>query len=335
MNRPASEPVGLELTNIRREFGNNAGLHSTSVRINPGEFVSLLGPSGCGKSTMLRCIAGLETPDEGIVRFGDHEVFNSSKRINKPPNRRGLSMVFQDLALWPHMTVAANVEFPLTTGKQKFSAAERSRLVLEALQKVGISDKADSRPNQLSGGQQQRVAIARAIVSNPKVLLMDEPLSALDAALRVQIRSELTALARDLGLTVVYVTHDQAEALAMSDRVIVMEAGNVRQFATPVEIYDHPADPFVQNFIGTVNTLPDGTSVRPERVELDPYAMLQGTVIDVQYIGGAFEIYCDVEQAPRPWLVRTRQALEIGQTIGLRINSSTPSTRKKNIYAQQ
>lgn len=329
MNISLPEPVGLELTDIRREFGDNTGLHSTSVNIAPGEFVSLLGPSGCGKSTMLRCIAGLETPDEGIVRFGNHEVFNSYKRINKPPNWRNLSMVFQDLALWPHMTVAANVEFPLTTGKQKRSSAERAQRVVEALQKVGISDKADSKPSELSGGQQQRVAIARAIVSNPEVLLMDEPLSALDAALRVQIRSELTALARELALTVVYVTHDQAEALAMSDRVIVMESGHIRQFASPMEIYENPADTFVENFVGTVNTLPDGRSVRPEDVELDPHAMLQGTVTDRQYIGGAFEIYCDIEGAPRPWLVRTRQPLELGETIGLRVNASTTSTQKR------
>lgn len=326
MNISAAEPVSLELTNIRREFEDKSGLHSTSVRIEPGEFVSLLGPSGCGKSTLLRCIAGLETPDEGIVRFGDRDVFNSYHRINQPPNRRNLSMVFQDLALWPHMTVAANVEFPLTTGKQKLPAAQRRKRVSEALTKVGISDKADSRPSRLSGGQQQRVAIARAIVSNPDVLLMDEPLSALDAALRVQIRSELTALARDLGLTVIYVTHDQAEALAMSDRVIVMESGNVRQFASPMDIYDKPADSFVANFVGTMNVLPDGTSVRPEQLELDHNATLKGTVIDVQYIGGAFEIYCDIEDAPRPWLVRTLHPLEIGESVGLRVNSLISTT---------
>lgn len=335
MNITAAEPVSLELTNIRREFEDKSGLHSTSVRIEPGEFVSVLGPSGCGKSTLLRCIAGLETPDAGIVRFGDREVFNSYHHINQPPNRRNLSMVFQDLALWPHMTVAANVEFPLTTGKQKLPSAERRKLVSEALQKVGISDKADSRPSRLSGGQQQRVAIARAIVSNPDVLLMDEPLSALDAALRVQIRSELTALARDLGLTVIYVTHDQAEALAMSDRVIVMESGNVRQFASPMDIYDKPADSFVANFVGTMNVLPDGTSVRPEQLELDHNASLKGIVIDVQYIGGAFEIYCDIEDAPRPWLVRTQHQLEIGEAIGLRVNSLISTTGKKKIHVQQ
>ncbi|WP_257802619.1 MULTISPECIES: ABC transporter ATP-binding protein [Corynebacterium] len=214
----------MALRGVRREFADGTGLHETSLDIAKGEFVSILGPSGCGKSTLLRCIAGLETPDAGVIEFAGREVFGPL--VNVPVNKRNLSMVFQDLALWPHMTVAKNVEFPLTTGKKKVAKAEREERVARAMDMVGISAKAEQRPNELSGGQQQRVAIARALVSDPELLLMDEPLSALDAALRTQIRSELTRLAYELNLTVIYVTHDQSEALAMSDRVAVMHAGN-------------------------------------------------------------------------------------------------------------
>ena len=208
------------LRGVKREFADNTGLHETDLSINRGEFISILGPSGCGKSTLLRCIAGLETPDAGTISFGEMEGFGP--RNNVDVNKRRLSMVFQDLALWPHMTVEKNIEFPLTTPGNKVAAGQRAEKVRACMDMVGIASKAKARPNQLSGGQQQPVAIARALVSNPDVLLMDEPLSALDAALRVQIRAELTQLAQELGLTVIYVTHDQAEALAMSDRVVVM-----------------------------------------------------------------------------------------------------------------
>lgn len=178
--------VHISVRDIKREFPDNTGLHATSFDIYAGEFISILGPSGCGKTTLLRCLAGLEQPDEGSIRFGDREVIGSG--ANVPVNKRGLSMVFQDLALWPHMTVEKNVEFPLTTaGAQKsLNAKQRAEAVRRCMDMVGISAKAKSRPQELSGGQQKRVAIARALVSSPDLMLMDEPSSALDAALRVQ-----------------------------------------------------------------------------------------------------------------------------------------------------
>lgn len=302
----------LTANNIKREFPDGTGLHETSLTIEQGEFVSILGPSGCGKSTLLRCIAGLETPDQGEIYFGDIEVTHLA------PNKRGLSMVFQDLALWPHMTVAKNIEFPLTTGKNIFSSAERKAKVDEAMRKVGISDKAGQRPSQLSGGQQQRVAIARAIVSEPDLLLMDEPLSALDAALRIQIRGELTTLAKQLGLTVIYVTHDQAEAMAMSDRIVVMNNGNVVQFDTPVAIYDHPADDFVAGFVGHMNVTPDGSHVRPEQVTISGIG-IPATVVNVQYVGGHYDVWCQVQDVDKPWLVYSTDRYEPGDTIQLSI----------------
>lgn len=304
----------LTITKVKREFVDGTGLHETSLTINEGEFVSILGPSGCGKSTLLRCIAGLETPDQGDIFFGDQEV------THLPPNKRGLSMVFQDLALWPHMTVAGNIEFPLTVGK-KVPAEQRKTKVQEAMRKVGIEDKAGQRPSQLSGGQQQRVAIARAIVSEPKLLLMDEPLSALDAALRIQIRGELTALAKQLGLTVIYVTHDQAEAMAMSDRVVVMNAGNVMQFDTPVTIYEHPADDFVAGFVGHTNVTPDGRNVRPEQVALaEPgQSGIDATIVTCQYVGGYYEVTCQVEGVDKPWMLYSHVRREPGDHLQLAI----------------
>lgn len=319
----------VALRNVRREFADGTGLHETSLTIDKGEFISILGPSGCGKSTMLRCIAGLETPDAGVIEFAGREVFGPG--TNVPVNKRNLSMVFQDLALWPHMTVAKNVEFPLTTGGQKVSKSDREERVTRAMDMVGITPKAQQRPNELSGGQQQRVAIARALVSDPELLLMDEPLSALDAALRTQIRSELTRLAYELNLTVIYVTHDQAEALAMSDRVAVMNAGDVRQFADPVELYDHPADDFVAGFVGVTNRHETLPANRPENVEVTPLDgkrpdtlpanSIIGEVLESQYTGGRYDIRCVVPGAPDPWLAYTRHRLNRGDDVLLTVTA--------------
>ncbi|MGV0329045.1 ABC transporter ATP-binding protein [Corynebacterium guaraldiae] len=320
--QPASQ-AHVVVTGIKREFADNTGLHATDLVINSGEFISILGPSGCGKSTLLRCIAGLETPDTGTITFSDKEVFGP--HTNVPVNKRNLSMVFQDLALWPHMTVEKNIEFPLTTAGNKLSSVERTERVRACMDMVGITPKAQARPNQLSGGQQQRVAIARALVSNPQLLLMDEPLSALDAALRVQIRAELTALVHDLGLTVIYVTHDQSEALSMSDRVVVMKDGVIEQFADPVTLYDSPATPFVGGFVGTMNRRAGLPDVRPENLTvLDaeedigsfPHHV-DGIVRTAQYIGGRYELHCDVEGADEPWVAYSRSRVDRGSTVRL------------------
>ena len=229
--------------------GKVDAIQDLSFEVEPGQFYTLLGPSGCGKSTTLRCLAGLERPDHGEIRIGDRIV--SSPTVFLPPNERPIGMVFQSYAIWPHMTVFNNVAFPLK--QQKVRKNERERLVMEALALVQMKDLAHRPAPYLSGGQQQRVALARALVSKPQVLLLDEPLSNLDAKLREELRLEIKELLQRVGITAVYVTHDQAEALAMSDRVAVMFGGKILQEASPRELYLQPNAKFVAQFIGQVN----------------------------------------------------------------------------------
>ncbi len=229
--------------------GKVDALQELGFEVQPGEFYTLLGPSGCGKSTTLRCIAGLERPDRGDISIGDHVV--SSASVFVPPNERPIGMVFQSYAIWPHMTVFNNVAFPLK--QQKVPKSERARLVMEALALVQMEELAQRPAPYLSGGQQQRVALARALVSKPQVLLLDEPLSNLDAKLREELRLEIKDLLKRVGITALYVTHDQAEALAMSDRIAVMFRGKILQEATPKELYLNPNARFVAQFIGQVN----------------------------------------------------------------------------------
>ena len=229
--------------------GKVDAIHDLSFEVQPGQFYTLLGPSGCGKSTTLRCLAGLERPDDGEIRIGDQVV--SSATVFLPPNERPIGMVFQSYAIWPHMTVFNNVAFPLK--QQKVAKRERERLVMEALSLVQMADLAPRPAPYLSGGQQQRVALARALVSKPQVLLLDEPLSNLDAKLREELRLEIKELLQRLSITAIYVTHDQAEALAMSDRVAVMFSGKILQEANPRELYLKPKAKFVAQFIGQVN----------------------------------------------------------------------------------
>jgi iron(III) transport system ATP-binding protein len=246
----------LEVNHLRKVYRTGEDLVEAvkdfSFQMKPGEFLTLLGPSGCGKTTTLRCVAGLETPDSGEVRIGGQLAYSSGERVDVPTEKREIGMVFQSYAIWPHMNVFENVAFPLKTGK-KIARAEIERRVRDSLRLVQMEPLIDRPSTQLSGGQQQRVALARALVKQPRLLLLDEPLSNLDAKLREEMRIEIKDLAGKLGLSVLYVTHDQAEALAMSDRIFVMMNGKVLQEGPPLDIYRTPVNEFVANFIGSAN----------------------------------------------------------------------------------
>ena len=235
----------LDLKNISKSFGEAKVLHDIDLAIRDKEFVVFVGPSGCGKSTLLRIIAGLEEATEGKIVIGDKDVSNA------PPVERGISMVFQSYALYPHLSVFENIAFPLRV--QKLSKSDIQQRVGKAAEILQLTDKLDLKPGQLSGGQRQRVAIGRSIVREPRVFLFDEPLSNLDAALRGDMRVELSQLHRDLDATMVYVTHDQIEAMTMADRIVVLNDGRIEQFGTPMELYHHPATKFVAGFIGQPN----------------------------------------------------------------------------------
>ena len=237
----------LELVNIAKHFGETDVLNGISISIGKGEFITLLGPSGCGKTTTLRIIAGLETPDEGRVLLNGKDVTDTE------PNRRDVNTVFQNYALFPHMTVAANIGYSLRLKKR--SKEEIRTAVEEALALVQLSGYEKRMPSELSGGQRQRVAIARAVVNRPSVLLLDEPLGALDLQLRRQMQLELKALQKQLGITFIYITHDQEEALNMSDRIAVMRDGKFEQIGTPAEVDDSPRTSYVARFVGTANVL--------------------------------------------------------------------------------
>ena len=240
-----------------RSEGDYPALAGVSLTIEEGAFFTLLGPSGCGKTTLLRCIAGLEVPDAGEIRLGERVLFSSASGVNVPPNRRELGMVFQSYAIWPHMDVAGNVAYPLTVrGRRRtFSREEIDRRVKELLDVIQISHLAKRKATMLSGGQQQRLAMARALVMEPPVLLLDEPLSNLDTRLREDLRYELMGLQERLGVTSVYVTHDQSEALAMSSSMAVMREGVIEQLGRPQEVYDYPRTQFVASFLGAANLL--------------------------------------------------------------------------------
>lgn len=233
---------GLRLVQLLKRFGRTTAVNSINLEIEDGEIMTLLGPSGCGKTTTLRCIAGFLIPDEGEVYLGDQQI------TNLPPERRGIGFVFQNYALWPHMTVFDNLAFGLQLRRVAKSGIRKR--VDEALAMVRLSGFSERYPRQLSGGQQQRIALARALVIQPRVLLLDEPLSNLDAQLREEMRFEIRELQKNLGITAVYVTHDQAEALVLSDRIAVMNDGIVTQIGTPEQIYNQPNNRFVAGFIG-------------------------------------------------------------------------------------
>src|SRR5882672_9273823 len=244
--------AGIQIERVTKRFGDVTAVRDLSLEIRDREFVTLLGPSGCGKTTLLRLIAGFMTPNEGSIRVGARTLSTPAAVV--PPERRGMGMVFQNYAVWPHKTVYQNVAFGLEVRKvTKAEVRERVARVLELVTLAGLETRY---PAQLSGGQQQRVALARSLIVEPSILLLDEPLSNLDAKLRERMRTELKELQRRTGITFVYVTHDQAEALALSDHVAVMSGGRLQQYGTPFEVYAHPANRMVADFMGLVNLVP-------------------------------------------------------------------------------
>jgi iron(III) transport system ATP-binding protein len=262
MSRPgqALSVVGLEKAYVGEKRSKVGAVRGVGFDVEDGEFYTLLGPSGCGKTTTLRCVAGLERPDRGTIILAGATV--SGGRVFVPPNRRDIGMVFQSYAIWPHMTVFENVAFPLRVARSRSSRAEIDRRVGEALATVALDGLESRMATALSGGQQQRLALARALVRAPRLLLLDEPLSNLDAKLRDRLRADVRRLQRRLGITTLYVTHDQSEALSMSTRIAVLNHGEIVQEGRPRTIYQHPESPFVASFVGASNFI-DGTAVDP------------------------------------------------------------------------
>ncbi|MFE9652414.1 ABC transporter ATP-binding protein [Micromonospora sp. NPDC006431] len=346
--------IDVTLESVSKRFaraGDTAAVDDVDIRIAAGEFFTLLGPSGCGKTTTLRMVAGFYFPTSGRIRFGEEDV------THRPPNKRDTGMVFQNYALFPHMTVAQNVAYGLKI--RKVGRAESKRRVEEALGQVHLAGYGDRRIDQLSGGQQQRVALARALVIRPRTLLLDEPLSNLDAKLREETRVEIRRIQREAGTTSIYVTHDQAEAMAMSDRIAVMESGRVQQIGAPQEIYHRPANAFVARFIGRSNVLslpvatagpqtvtvalPGGdqvtvaapaehglrenatalVSVRPEHIRLGSATeagALSGRVTELEFTGMSTNLLVDVAGEPvQVTAIDVPAGLAVGDQVGLRL----------------
>ena len=305
----------ISLHNISKSFGKKEVITNLSLEIEDGKFTTLLGSSGCGKTTLLRMLAGLETPDGGEILFNDEPVFSKEKGINVPPEKRNLSFVFQDFALWPHMTVFENVAFGLRARKQKEHLKER---VQEALDAVKLSDLAARYPHELSGGQQQRVSFARAIIMEPQCILFDEPLSALDAKLRESMRLEIKQMTSQLNMTSVFVTHDQSEAMSMSDHIVVMNGGRIEQYGTPQEIYEHPATKFVADFVGKADWVERDMMVRPEAVTLKADGEISGKVTSSQYVGGKYILGVAVKN--QNWTLSSDRSYMVGEKVNLTYN---------------
>jgi putative spermidine/putrescine transport system ATP-binding protein len=292
----------IEIRGLSKAFGSVKAVDGVDLDINAGEFLTLLGPSGSGKTTVLRMIAGFETPDSGVIKLNGKEI------TLLPPYERDVNTVFQDYALFPHMDVITNIEYGLRV--KKVVKKERRAKALEALEQVRLSGYENRKPSQLSGGQRQRVALARALVNRPAVLLLDEPLGALDLKLRQQMQIELKELQREVGITFIFVTHDQEEALTMSDRIAVFDKGKIQQLDRPAAIYEKPTNEFVAGFVGVSNLISgsaaqallgqSGTfTVRPEKIQISQSAGAAGTIKEVEYLGPATRFIVDLDAGVR------------------------------------
>ncbi len=299
-------PIPISIRDLSKTYRTKRGtvhaVDKVSLDIAPGELFFLLGPSGCGKTTLLRMIAGFITPNTGTIRFAERDI------THHPPNKRNTGMVFQSYALWPHMTVAQNVAFGLTV--RKIAGEEKSQAVRKALQAVQLLEYADRKPNELSGGQQQRVALARALVIRPDVLLLDEPLSNLDARLRADLRTQVRRICKDAGITSVYVTHDQAEALSMADRIAIMRHGRIEQIGTPAELYETPRSAFVATFLGDANLI-DATVTTPDTKSESPTK----------------SPITNTSKSPQAEIHRVRVTTPIGEFAAKALKAWHPSTR--------
>jgi thiamine transport system ATP-binding protein len=341
----ATVNAGVELEDVTVRYGDVTALAGVSLAVEPGEFFTLVGPSGCGKTTTLRAIAGFEDPDAGTVRIGGEDV------VGRPPEERDVGVVFQSYALFPHMSVRENVSYGLQF-RDPPGGADRETRVTELLDLVDMAGMGDRDPTELSGGQQQRVALARALAPGPEVLLLDEPLSALDARLRERLRVTVRSIQQDLGITTVYVTHDQTEALAISDRVAVIDGGRIEQVGTPEAVYRDPASRFVAEFVGDNNlfdgevtdtdpprvTIGDATislppaanvraggsvtlAVRPEHVGLDGgETTLDATVTGVEFLGDTYRLHC--EWHGHELLVKASERVAVGEPVALGIDAT-------------
>jgi putative spermidine/putrescine transport system ATP-binding protein len=312
-----SGDVAVRLDGVRKTYGDVVAVDRVDLEISEDEFFTLLGPSGSGKTTCLRMIAGFERPDEGSVELAGRDV------TDLPPYERDVNTVFQDYALFPHMTVGENVEYGLRIAK--VDTAERRRRSAEALELVRLGGYEKRRPGQLSGGQRQRVALARALVNRPRVLLLDEPLGALDLKLRQQMQNELRSIQGEVGITFVYVTHDQEEALTMSDRLAVFAEGRIEQVGPPAEVYEHPANEFVAGFVGVSNIVErDGKrfTIRPEKVRIldvtegaNGMRVEEGRISDVSYVGMVTRFVIELDRGGELQVVR--QNLEMSSQEAL------------------
>lgn len=318
----------IEIRNLAKAFGSVKAVDGVDLDINAGEFITLLGPSGSGKTTVLRMIAGFEDPDAGTIKLNGEDI------THLPPYDRDVNTVFQDYALFPHMDVITNIEYGLRV--KKVDKDERRKKALEALEQVRLSGYEKRKPSQLSGGQRQRVALARALVNRPSVLLLDEPLGALDLKLRQQMQIELKELQREVGITFIFVTHDQEEALTMSDRIAVFDKGKIQQLDRPAAIYEKPVNEFVAGFVGVSNLITgnaaqtllgkSGTfTVRPEKIQIDKAQGAAGIVKEVEYLGPSTRFIVDLDAGARLVVLRQNteeSAVDVMSMRGKKVNLS-------------